>query len=117
MSNSFGTYFTSEGTATEKNKILTHFIRQKNYIPDTLGIISHNCEERPSMINHHFEGGNQCSNKNSNKHGNYKCDWKIYESGSDVTYMDFGSEYEMKASTIPLRRRSVGFGGNSQRRD
>ena len=45
MSNSFDTYFTSEGTATEKNNILTHFIRQKNYIPDTSGIISHNYED------------------------------------------------------------------------
>ena len=31
--------------------------------------------------------------------------------------MGSGSEYEMKTSIIPLRRRSVGYGGNSQCRD
>lgn len=117
MSNSFDTYFTSEGTATEEHNILTNYIRQKNYIPDTSGIISHNYEERSPITNYHSEGTNQCRNKNSDKHGRYKDDWKNYESGSDVTYMDFGSEYEMKTSTIPLRRRSVGYGANSQFRD
>ena len=117
MSNSFDTYFTSEGTAREKNNILTHSIRKKNYIADTSGIISHNYEERRFIINYHSEDRNQCSNKNSIKHGDYKGDWKNYESGSDVSYMDFGTEYEMKISTIPLRRRSVGYGENSQCRD
>ena len=55
--------------------------------------------------------------KQQKKHGNYKGDWKNYESGSDATYMGSGSEYEMKTSIIPLRRRSVGYGGNSQCRD
>ena len=117
MSNSFDTYVTSDGTAKEKHNTLTDYIRPKNYIPDTSGIISHIYEERPPMINYHFESRNQYCNKNSGKHGHYKDDWKNYESGSDVTYMDFGSEYEMKTSTIPLRRRSVGYGANSQFRD
>ena len=34
--------------------------------------------------------------KQQKKHGNYKGDWKNYESGSDATYMGSGSEYEMK---------------------
>ena len=41
--------------------------------------------------------------KQQKKHGNYKGDWKNYESGSDATYMGSGSEYEMKTSIIPLR--------------
>ena len=117
MSNSFDTYLTSEVTAKEKQNALTDYIRPKNYIPHASGIISHNYEERPPMINYHSEGRNRCRNKSSNKHSHYKDDWKNCESGSDVTYMDFGSEYEMKTPTTPLRKRSVGYGANSQFRD